>query len=420
VKFDVIVIGAGAAGLACARSLSGAGKRVCIIEGRDRIGGRIDTRRVPGINIPIELGAEFVHGESETTFGIVDAAALTAYELPDDHWWSRNGSWSRIPDFWGDIARVRKPIARLTRDISFEQFLRRQRKLPSRLRSMAWNFVEGYHAAHADRISALVLASSDEEQSGDNKQFRIADGYDRLMLWLAAGLDPERCDLRLGTVANRVQWKKGGVAVECTRSGRDETIRARALVITVPIGVWKAGTIRFDPALEEKERVIAKLESGHVMKIVFRFRERWWDEFDFNFVHTNDKHVPTWWSAKPLRAPILTGWAGGHAADAMLAESPESRIDRALDAMSSAFAMTRRDLDDLFIASYSHDWQSDPLSRCAYSYASVGGSSAHKSFAKPIDETLFFAGEATSSDETGTVSGAIESGRRASTQMLGR
>ena len=410
IELDVIIIGAGAAGLACARELSGAGKRLCIVEARDRAGGRIDTHHIDGVGIPIELGAEFIHGESETTFTIVDAAALAAYELPDTRWWSRRGKWIRIHDFWRDMAKVRRPISRLGRDVSFDEYLRSRRDLSPRMCELAWTFVEGYHAAHADRMSAKSLAASDDELNDENKQFRIANGYDAVIHWLLAGLDPDRSELRLGTLATLVQWSKGEVTL-------NETIRARKLVVTIPIGVWKSGTMRFDPSLAEKERAVAKLESGHVVKMIFRFRERFWDT-SANFVHANNRLMPTWWTAAPMRAPILTGWAGGHAADALLAEKESSRIDRALDAMATAFGQKRKKIDDLLIEMYTHDWQSDPFSRCAYSYALVGGSGAHRTLARPIDDTLFFAGEATSSDETGTVSGAISSGRRAAREVM--
>jgi monoamine oxidase len=399
VKFDAIVIGAGAAGLACARDLTGAGKRVCILEARDRIGGRIDTRHLSGIGVPIELGAEFIHGEPKTTFAIVDAAALNAVELPNDQ-----------DGFWSALEKIRKPIAKLKRDLSFDEFLRSRRSITPRLRELAWSFVEGYHAAHADRISALALALSNKEQSGEHRQFRIINGYDNVMQWLRAGIDPTRSELRLNTVATLVRWSQGEVVV-------NEKYRASALVITIPIGVLKSGTLRFDPALAEKERVVAKLDAGHVVKIVFHFREVWWPK-GVSFVRTNDRLMPAWWTLAPLRAPILTGWAGGHAADAMLAEPAAARIDRALDAMASAFSMKRATLDDVLVAAYTHDWQEDPFSRGAYSYALVGGSNAPRALAKPIANTLFFAGEATGSEETGTVAGAIESGRRAAKEVL--
>ena len=422
-KCDVAVIGAGAAGLAAARMLSGAGKRVCIIEARARAGGRVATLHVPDLPLPIELGAEFLHGEAQASFAIADAASLAVCRLPDDHCWSGEGRCSRIRDFWGQLDGVRARIGTLRRDVSFAAFLRSHRSIPPRLRTLACAFVEGYHAAHADRISAFALRMADGEQS-ENKQFRFAGGYDALIEWLQAGLDPRRVEIRLGTVANVVQWSRGSVMIRCrsTTADAEERVRARAIIITIPIGVWKAprdqeGAIQFDPPLREKERALARIEAGHVVKIAFRFRERFWEKDGWNFVHSSDRFMPTWWTTAPLRSPILTGWAGGHAADALLAERP-AMIDRALDSMSRAFGIARRRLDALLVGTWTHDWQSDPFSRCAYSYAAVGGSGAHAALARPIAKTLFFAGEATSSDETGTVSGAIATGLRASKQVL--
>ena len=429
-RFDVIIIGAGAAGVACARDLSGAGKNICIIEGRERIGGRVFTIHLADLPIPIELGAEFIHGEAHDTFAIVEAAALTAYQLPDNHWWSRNGRWNPVENFWEQVERVRARIPK-GRDTSFADFLRTQRKLSPRLRQMALSFVEGYHAAHADRISALTLRSTDEEQEdpSGNKQFRIANGYDALLEWLRAGLDPDRSSLRLGAAVTEVRWREGDVAIT---TARGDELRARAVVITVPAGVLRAPDgIRFDPPLREKQRAIAKIEVGHVVKIIFRFRERFWDDPSFlskrskraaestpiNFVHSIDRHVPTWWTAAPIRAPILTAWSGGHAADRLLTEG--AATERALDSLAKNFGMRRTEVDQMVDSAHTHDWQADPFSRGAYSYAAVGGQNAHRALAKPLGKSLFFAGEATSDDQTGTVAGAIASGRRAAREVLG-
>jgi len=437
-RFDVVIIGAGAAGLAAGRALSGAGKRVCILEARDRIGGRVSSLHLPDLPLPVELGAEFIHGESETTFSIVDAAGLTAMEIPDTHWWSRDGAWEKIDDFWELIDGVRSKIGSRKRDLSFAEFLRTRRGITPRMRELACSFVEGYHAADADRMSTLALRAADQEQEqdegGGNRQFRLAGAQDSLLQWLHAGLDPDRVELRLGTVATSVQWAPRSVTVECRarRMQITERIRASAVIVTIPIGVWKAprdqeGALRFDPPLREKEEALAKIEAGHVVKIAFRFRERFWDEPDFlkqrgatnaNFLHSADRFMPTWWTSAPARSPILTGWAGGPAADALLAEGPDVMTDRALDAMSKAWCVLRRRLDSLLAGTFTHDWQRDPYSRCAYSYAGVGGSGAHDALARPLRGTLFFAGEATSSDETGTVAGAIESGRRAAREVL--
>ena len=438
---DVLIIGAGAAGLAAARNLSGAGRRICILEARQRAGGRILTSHIAGLPLPIELGAEFIHGDAHETFDIVTAAALKACELPDTHWWSQGGRWSSV-DFWEKIERIQSSVDGLRRDVSFAEFLRSRKNLPARTRQIALGFVEGYHAAHADRISAMALASADGEQDedgGGNKQFRILDGYDALIEWLRAGLDPERAETLFGTVATTVRWRRGHVEVE-TRAARgtvERRITARAAIITLPIGVWKApreqeGALRFDPPLKTKEKALRQLEVGHVVKIVFRFAEPFWDDPAFlrkrarkvtgsglplNFVHAADRFVPTWWTSAPIRSPLLTGWAGGHAADALFAEGGDAMTDRALDSLAAIFAMRRRTLDQLLVARWTHDWQGDPFSRGAYSYAGVGGRGAHRALSRPVESTLFFAGEATSSDQTGTVAGAIESGRRAAREL---
>jgi monoamine oxidase len=410
-RYDVLVIGAGAAGLAAARALSGAGKRVCLAEARMRVGGRAHTLHLPGLPLPVELGAEFIHGEVAETFGIVEAASLLVYELPDDHWWSRRGDLRPMGRFWEEIDAIRARI-RIRRDVSFADFLRSRRNLTPRQRELATHFVESYHAAHADRISALALQSADGEQE-DHQQFRLAGGYSGVFAWLRAGLDPDRVELRLGESIDAIRWKDGDV----TAVGSRGTIRAKAAVITIPIGVWKAGGFRFDPPLPEKDAALARLEVGHVVKIVYQFRERFWDDGK-NFVHSNNRFVQTWWTAAPARAPLLTAWSGGHAADAMLAEGREGRVERGLEAMSEAFGEPRKSLDALLVAAHTHDWQTDPFSRGAYAYAAVGGRGAHDALARPVRNTLFFAGEATSSDQTGTVAGAIASGRRAARGLL--
>jgi monoamine oxidase len=439
-QFDVLIVGAGAAGLAAARDLSGAGKRVFIAEARHRIGGRIHTLHLSDLPLPVELGAEFIHGEAETSFAIVEAAALHVYQLPDNHWMVRNGAWEIIEDFWARMNRVRARIRPAKRDRSFADFLKSQ-KLDPRTRELARNYVEGYHAAHADRMSSQALTTSDEEQEdpGGNKQFRIASGYDSLLAWLRSGLDPSRSSLLLGTTVTSIGWSKSGVSATCRTGKQERTIRARRALITIPIGVWKApaeqeGAIRFDPQLTSKQNALDTIEVGHVVKIAFHFRERFWDDDDFlesrirkqdrqqhtplNFVHSDNRFMPTWWTMAPARAPILTGWAGGHAADALLAEGSASMVDRALDSMAETFGVRRRQLDSQLIATHSHNWQADPFSRGAYSYAAVGGKDSHDALAKPLNGVLFFAGEATSGDETGTVAGAIATGHRAAKEIL--
>lgn len=411
-RVDAIVIGAGAAGLAAARDLSGSGKSVAILEARQRIGGRIFTLHETNLPLPIELGAEFIHGEAEETFKIVEAASLLAYELPNNHWISDHGKFRRLPNFWTTTKRIRMRIPARGRDVSFAEFLNKQRSLSPRLKAMMMNFAEGYNAAHADRLSAKSLRATEDEED-DPKQWRIADGYDSVIESLRAGLDPSRSTLHLGCEATQVKWSRGSVEVT---SRKGETFHAAAAVITIPIGVWKsADAIRFEPPLREKERAIRKLEVGHVVKVVLGFHEQFWDP-ERVFVVSRDPFLPTWWTTSPVRSSMLTGWAGGHAADRTLAS--QDLTDRALQSLASVFGVKRREIDSKLDFVHVHNWQADPFSRGAYSYAGVGGEHAHDTLARQVDGTLFFAGEATTSDETGTVAGAIGTGRRAAKQLL--
>jgi monoamine oxidase len=115
---------------------------------------------------------------------------------------------------------------------------------------------------------------------------------------------------------------------------------------------------------------------------------------------------------------LLTGWVGGKGAEALLAQEPAIRLERSLVALSAALAVPRRELEDLLESWASHDWRADPFSRGAYSYVGVGGAAGPRALARPVERTLFFAGEATHGDQMGTVAGALESGRRAAREVL--
>lgn len=441
---DVLVIGAGVAGLAAARDLSQAGHTVALLEARGRIGGRVYTLHDPAWGPPVELGAEFLHGAADDTMRVTRAARLAVDRLPDHHYYARNGTLVTNRDFWSTVSRVGKDIGRkLARskagDFSVAEYLERA-DLASDARQLVAGFVEGYHAAHLDRISARVLVESDGEtedgdSSGGNRQARIAAGYDSVPRWLVDGLDPERAQLRLNTVVKELVWKPGEVRARCvTATGATlEEVRARLAVIAVPHAILKAGVLRFTPAVPALDRAVARLEVGQVFKMVLRFREAFWEEDGFirerltarraepaelNFVHGEQSSVPTWWTALPSHLPRLTGWAGGPRAEALLDQDEGTQLSQSLDALSQVLQVSRRQLDEQLEAWSLHDWRADRWSLGAYTYPATGGQHAHRMLARPVAHTLFLAGEATVADEVGTVSGAIRSGRRAAKAAL--
>ena len=442
---DVLVIGAGVAGLAAARDLSQAGRTVVLLEARSRIGGRVHTLHDPAWGLPVELGAEFLHGAAADTMRVARAARLVVDRLPDHHYYARNGTLVTNRDFWTTVSRTGKDIARKlarsrTGDFSMAEYLERA-ELASDVRQLLIGFVEGYHAAHLDRISARVLVESDGEtegESGDsNRQARMAAGYDAVPRWLADGLDPDRALLRLNTMVRELVWKRGQVRARCV-SGAGAAlgeVRARMAVIAVPHAVLKAGVLRLTPAVPALDRAVARLEVGQIFKIVLRFRESFWEEEGFirerlserraepaelNFVHGEQTAVPTWWTALPSHTPRLTGWAGGPRAEALLEHDEGAQLGQSLDALAQVLRVPRRLLDEQLEAWSLHDWRADRWSLGAYTYPAVGGQPAHRVLARPVADTLFLAGEATVADEVGTVSGAIRSGRRAARAVLAR
>jgi monoamine oxidase len=204
----------------------------------------------------------------------------------------------------------------------------------------------------------------------------------------------------------------------------------------VPLGVLQAippsaGAIRFEPPISAKHAAMAHLAMGDVVRVVFRFRRRWWADAPrvprlrahaldlLGFLHTPDATFPTWWSAYPDTAPVLVAWCGGPAARQLSGLATRDVTTRALGGLASAIGLPFHRVHREVAQVWTHDWMNDPFARGVYSYQLVGGVDAPRDLARPIDGTLFFAGEATdTSGSTGTVHGAIASGTRAATQVL--
>ena len=407
----MIVVGAGAAGLAAAAALIEAGLSVLVLEARDRVGGRCWTRHIPGLQIPVELGAEFIHGEAKVTHSLLRKAGLTAMDSVREQRYLENGRLRRMNAFT-EAQRAVRGAMQLERDVSFEAFLAR-RRLPAKTKAFARMMVQGFDAADPRRVSMRSIAEEWGSGSLGKSQPRPLGGYGALLDWLANSVVTSGAQLRLGAVVFSVKWRPGSVTVRGSFMGGPFVSTAKRAIVTLPLGVLQAGPLRF----AEKHAALKKLASGPVIRVAMRFHTAFWEKRapGVAFFHSPQAPFPTFWTPLPMRAPLLTAWAGGPKA-ARLTGSSSRKLVRA--ALASVESVLGKGASAEVAAAYAQDWMHDPCSRGGYSYLLVGGEGAREQLAEPIDGTIFFAGEATDSEEAGTVAGALRSGQRAAREIL--
>lgn len=437
--YDVVVIGAGAAGLAAAHDLSNSGLSVAILEARSRVGGRVYSIRDPLMVYSIELGAEFIHGRPEETFAILRRAGLPVVESLGKGWLSDKGHF--VPRDWEPDqkeAQIWEKMRHAEQDQSVQAFM--DAHFPGEeweaARESISSFVQGFDAARPDRTSIHWLMREEDaaaKNDGDHN-FRVVGPYDSVLLWLLKSSDPAHTSLYLNTIVTDVQWSKTGVEVLAKSAAGYalEPFHARFAVVTLPLGVLQApqgatGAVRFVPELKEKAAALSKLDMGKIVKVVLRFRERFWARLadgelaDLTFLAAEDGPVRVWWTQYPMQSPTMTAWIGNLQAAELADVSETALIDLLVGKLADTVGMERKEIEALLDGWYFHNWQTDPLARGAYSYVAAGGVEAVRELAAPLADTLFFAGEATDFNwHIGTVHGAIASGQRAAKEIRER
>jgi monoamine oxidase len=415
---DALIVGGGIAGLTAARHLTEAGLRVTLLEAREHLGGRIYTHSTG--DFPVELGAEFVHGRPEEILSLAAEGAVPIVPIQGRFRRKINGEWAEAGNLMEKIDRLFGNLPTEEPDESFQYYLDRSGE-DDDVKQHALRYVEGFHAADPSLISARSLrrdSEAEEAIEGDH-QYRVANGYESLVRTVADRIDRKLCDIVMNAPVNEIAWRQGQVIA---RAGLTEYLASRAIV-TLPLGVLKTNSVAFSPALPEKQNAMSFLEMGPVIRVSLCFQEKFWDRdpemAELSFLFTDDSQFPTWWTSNPLPYPILTGWAAGPNAGAHTGRSKDEIVGSAVQSLARIMRIAEPELRRQMTESFMHDWQEDPFSRGAYSYAAVGGIGAARKLAEPVAGTLFFAGEATNSDGyNGTVHGAIATGLRAAKELL--
>jgi monoamine oxidase len=413
---SVLVIGAGLAGLAAARRLANAGLHVTIVEARNRIGGRVHTVRDRRFSIPVELGAEFVHGKPKEIWDIIQQENILAGSIEGDNWCSENHELKRCNDFWPRWQKVAHQLKRAKSypDRSFSEFIATI-DADSETKKCAFEFVEGFNAARSDLVSVQYLANAQEAAdriSGDTP-FRVFAGLDSIAESLSR-FDSTDVDIHLNTPIHEIEWRAGYV-----RAGGFE---AEMAVVTLPLGVLQSGSVEFRPPVKKNEAAAGSLIMGQVVKIILCFHSAFWEEraiTKVSFIHARGERFPTWWTTRPIAARVLVGWAGGPPAEELALKGEDFILAAAIESLANTFKIGMRAIERRIRAYYVADWQADPFSMGAYSYIPTGSITSPVVLAEPVANTLFFAGEATDTDgNTGTMHGAIATGYRAADEVL--
>jgi len=429
-RWDTIVVGAGIAGLTTARLLAGAGRRVVVVEARDRVGGRVWTDR--GDGLVTDLGASWIHG-------IVDspvAAAAEAFGLrtveftvggyqPDSRPIAYFGP-DAVPltdeaarGFAADIHAVdhtlKGVIADSAPDASYrdvtEQALAAQSwddERTQRVREYLEHRSEEQYGAGIEDLAAHGL----DDDSIDGDEVVFPDGYDRLATHLADGLD-----VRLEHAVSHVAWSAEGVTVTTGRG----ILSADSVVVTVPVGVLKSEDFVIEPALPDPVAgALGRLEMNAFEKVFLRFPTAFWTD-DVYAIRQQGPEAAWWHSWYDLTAlhgtPTLLTFAAGPAAIATRGWDEARTVASVLEQLRRLYGDRVEDPTHVHITA----WQDDPWARGSYAYMTLGSTTDdHDALSTPVGGVLHLAGEATWTDDPATVTAALCSGHRAASNVLGR
>jgi monoamine oxidase len=404
-EFDVVVVGAGAAGIAAGRRLVEGGASTLILEARERLGGRAWT--VPStIRQSLDLGCEWLHSADRNPW--TDIARSLGFAIDE-----RLPDWrTRLARRYGEAAQTEWEAARAAYESRCTAAAKRAEDVPAASLlepGGRWNGLLDAVSTWANGVELERLSVQDHARYSDSGiNWRLLAAYGTLITAHAAGLP-----IRLGTVVHAIDHRGRSRLRLVTDQGG---VTAQAAIITVPSNVLAAEAIRFTPALPEKLAAAAGLPLGVANKLFLKLEDGG-DAFprDHHMLGHRDRTATGAYLMRPHDWPIVSGYFGGRLATELEQAGPEAMTQFALDELAGIFgASIRRQLS--FLASSA--WVGDRFARGSYSYALPGHAGDRAILAAPVEDRLFFAGEACSAHDFSTAHGAYRTGRAAAAAAL--
>ncbi len=412
----VIIIGAGVSGLCAADALREAGFEPQILEASDHVGGRV--RSLEGFaDVSIELGAEEVHGpDNEVAVLAAEQGAETVHHLTTDDMLRIDGELLSLDQAQldPDVKRAFDLIDSLG-DYRSENWTAEEYLIRTHFPRRAWHYLSSRlgveHGTTLDRLAMRGFATYQKGWEARETNYTLRGRYLDLFEPMISRLGGR---IRLNTPVAAIDWS----ATPRVRLQNSEELSASAVVVTVPLPILTDRLIHFSPGLPTEKIAGADsigMDTG--MKIVLKFKHRFWDEFTY-FIHT-DGFLPQFWAAckgKSETAHVLTAFVGGRRAE-MLDSMSVDPVRFALEELDELFGakIASRSFERGLIA----DWGADPWVRGLYSYPTIHTTEASReALARPLANKIFFAGEATNTNgASGTVHGAMETGWRAAAEV---
>ncbi|HEY4155785.1 MAG TPA: NAD(P)/FAD-dependent oxidoreductase [Puia sp.] len=419
-KQEVLIIGAGISGLVMARMLCRAGLKVAVIEARDRIGGRILSIRDRGVTL--EAGPEFIHGHLKETVSLLNEYRIPFKETAGKMYYARSGRLELYSEENGDWDLLIKKMKGLKKDLPFTEFLMVNFNAEKfrKLRESAIRFAEGFDLADVHKVSSISLIREWEQE--ESVQYRIPGGYGQLTEAISREFILSGGKIYLNCPVRELQWVRGDVLITASEN---QKFRAGRVIVTLPVGVlnhagYADNAVRFSPELADKKIALQQIGFGTVIKMVLLWDTTFWKRFtpDLGFIFS-EEDIPTWWTQSPTDSNVLTGWVGGKKAETLSGLPEPELLKIALQNLSAIFGLTQAELNAQLVSAKCFNWKKEIFTGGAYSYTLAGYEKARVTWKLPVEDTLYFAGEACyDGPHGGTVEAAIVSGLETARELL--